>query len=421
MTNAIRIENLSKSYKIAQNRGGAQRYVALRDVLTDGVRTFGRNILSPSRFMEAKPQSIEFAALQDINLDIPQGQKLAVIGPNGAGKSTLLKILSQITEPSRGRIEVQGRIASLLEVGTGFHPELTGRENIFLNGSILGMSHAEIRRKFDEIVDFSGVETFLDTPVKRYSSGMRVRLGFAVAAHLESEILVIDEVLAVGDAAFQRKCIGKMDDVARSEGRTILFVSHNMGAVRQLCTHGIVLEKGRVSFSGTSAEASDFYHRALAVQDARFPVISTKTLTLRGTKMSNVESGIEGTVSEGTPVRLSFLIDSTEEHKGAALNVTISGAADEAISLLSNRVTGERIDLHVGSNQIVCDVSDIPLVSGQYYLNVKVITAENEVLFAPRYRSFEMADGARGIGISSYKQWAGNVLLSQAWSQEDAN
>lgn len=198
-------------------------------------------------------------AIQDISFKVNQGDVLGVIGKNGAGKSTLLKILSRVTAPSKGSIKAKGRIASLLEVGTGFHPELTGRENIFLNGAILGMTKTEIRRKFDEIVSFSGVERYIDTPVKRYSSGMYVRLAFAVAAHLESEILIVDEVLAVGDAEFQKKCLGRMKDVSAKEGRTVLFVSHNMAAVRQLCTSAVVMKNGRLVFEGTQTDGVNFY------------------------------------------------------------------------------------------------------------------------------------------------------------------
>ncbi len=198
-------------------------------------------------------------AIQDINFKVNQGEVLGVIGKNGAGKSTLLKILSRVTAPTKGTIKAKGRIASLLEVGTGFHPELTGRENIFLNGAILGMTKTEIRRKFDEIVSFSGVERYIDTPVKRYSSGMYVRLAFAVAAHLESEILIVDEVLAVGDAEFQKKCLGRMKDVSAKEGRTVLFVSHNMAAVRQLCTTAVVMKNGRLVFEGSQTDGVNFY------------------------------------------------------------------------------------------------------------------------------------------------------------------
>ncbi len=254
MSVAIKVENLSKQYQLRHQK--QQRYVALRDVIADkaasafkGLRDIGKTkSLSPDLTKET------FWALKDINLEIEQGDRIGIIGRNGAGKSTLLKLLSRIVEPTAGRISINGRISSLLEVGTGFHPELTGRENVFLNGAILGMRHHEIKRKFDEIIAFADVEKFLDTPVKHYSSGMYMRLAFSVAAHLDPEILVVDEVLAVGDAQFQKKCLGKMKEVG-SEGRTILFVSHNMNAVEQLCTKGIALDKGEVAANTSDMRA----------------------------------------------------------------------------------------------------------------------------------------------------------------------
>src|SRR3984957_9072824 len=229
----IHVENLSKRYLVGHRSEQIEQYIALRDVINREVRNFARKTVDVIRVRQIVQgdEIEEFWALNDVSFEVKQGEVLGIIGGNGAGKSTLLKILSRITEPDRGRVTLRGRVASLLEVGTGFHPELTGRENIFLNGAILGMPRVEIKAKFDEIVAFAEVEPFLDTPVKRYSSGMYVRLAFSVAAHLEPEILVVDEVLAVGDAEFQKKCLGKMDDVA-DEGRTILFVSHNMGAVQ---------------------------------------------------------------------------------------------------------------------------------------------------------------------------------------------
>ncbi|CAA2141138.1 ABC transporter ATP-binding protein [Hyphomicrobium sp. ghe19] len=245
MTDAvIRAEGLGKKYLIG-HQAERERYSALRDVIKSSVTAFTRSArdVMRGRQLVVGDEIEEFWALKDVNFKIKRGEVVGIIGRNGAGKSTLLKILSRITEPSEGRVEIKGRVASLLEVGTGFHPELTGRENIYLNGAILGMTRAEIRRKFDEIVAFAEIEKFLDTPVKRYSSGMYVRLAFAVAAHLEPEILIIDEVLAVGDAEFQKKCLGKMQDVA-GHGRTVLFVSHNMGAVEALCSSAMLLERG---------------------------------------------------------------------------------------------------------------------------------------------------------------------------------
>jgi lipopolysaccharide transport system ATP-binding protein len=264
----IIVENLGKKYRL-RHQARRQRYVALRDVVTEKFKGLFR---FRNRRLET-PTSEDFWALKDVSFEIKRGEVVGIIGRNGAGKSTLLKLLSRITEPTEGRLTLRGRIASLLEVGTGFHPELTGRENIFLNGAILGMSRAEIKKKFDEIVAFAEVEKFLDTPVKHYSSGMYVRLAFAVAAHLEPEILVVDEVLAVGDAEFQKKCLGKMENVSRTEGRTVLFVSHNMKAIQTLCRTGIVLENGRVKCRSTVEEALRTYSEFAEMHNtARFHV-----------------------------------------------------------------------------------------------------------------------------------------------------
>jgi lipopolysaccharide transport system ATP-binding protein len=255
----IRAEHLGKKYVIG-HQADRESYVALRDILANGARNIWRKTadMFAGRIVVPGDTTEEFWALRDVNFEVKRGEVLGIIGRNGAGKSTLLKILSRITEPSEGRAVIKGRVASLLEVGTGFHPELTGRENIYLNGAILGMTRAEIKRKFDEIVAFAEVEKFLDTPVKRYSSGMYVRLAFAVAAHLEPEILIVDEVLAVGDAEFQKKCLGKMSEVAGG-GRTVLFVSHNMAALKRICGSGIVLSGGRASVKSGIDEAVDQY------------------------------------------------------------------------------------------------------------------------------------------------------------------
>lgn len=266
----ISVQGLGKSYTIRHE--GQTHYRSLREEI----------FKLPGRLLKkSAARREEFWALRDVSFDIMPGERVGIIGRNGAGKSTLLKLLSRITEPTTGRITLRGRVASLLEVGTGFHPELTGRENIFLNGAILGMSRAEVRRKFDEIVDFAGVEKFLDTPVKRYSSGMYVRLAFAVAAHLEPEILIVDEVLAVGDAEFQKKCLGKMEEVGR-EGRTILFVSHNMGMISKICSSGMLITAGSLEFHGEIRDVIDLYnqqnkntHRSIhrEVAGARTPCI----------------------------------------------------------------------------------------------------------------------------------------------------
>lgn len=256
MASIITVENLSKKYVIGHQR--KESYTSLRDVLANGAKSAFHKLIGSSCNAVNDPLHEEFWALKDVSFEIQQGDRVGIIGRNGAGKSTLLKVLSRITEPTAGRVKINGRVASLLEVGTGFHPELTGRENIYLNGAILGMSKAEIKKNFDEIVSFAEVERFLDTPVKRYSSGMYVRLAFSVAAHLEPEILIVDEVLAVGDAQFQKKCMGKMESAGK-EGRTVLFVSHNMAAIRSLCTTAISLADGQVVNEGRVAVVVEEY------------------------------------------------------------------------------------------------------------------------------------------------------------------
>jgi lipopolysaccharide transport system ATP-binding protein len=263
MTLAIKVENLSKAYQIGQIGTGTISRDIERWFIT---RILGRDDpfirLGERNDRTRKSKSNVVWSLRDIDLQIHQGDAVGIVGRNGAGKSTLLKLLSRVTSPTTGNIKIKGRVASLLEVGTGFHPELTGRENIYLNGSILGMRKREIDRKLDEIIDFSGVERYIDTPVKRYSSGMSVRLAFAVAAHLESEILIVDEVLAVGDAEFQKKCLGKMEEVGQRDGRTVLFVSHNMSAIQSLCSRGILLESGDLSFDGSAVHCISEYYQA---------------------------------------------------------------------------------------------------------------------------------------------------------------
>ncbi len=294
----ISVESVSKKYRL-----GVARHDTLRDRVVHAVRA------SLRRSAESANES-DFWALRDVSFDVKQGEVLGIIGRNGAGKSTLLKILSRITEPTTGRIALRGRVASLLEVGTGFHPELSGRENIFLNGAILGMSRAEIRRKFDEIVAFAEVERFLDTPVKHYSSGMYVRLAFAVAAHLEPEILIVDEVLAVGDIAFQKKCLGKMEAVATCEGRTILFVSHNLQQVRQLCTSALLLEAGAVLHRGGVHQTLNRYHESLE----NSPVMPGGKGSVRIERIAFVDDrgGVTESVDRASEVRMIVEFASTE-------------------------------------------------------------------------------------------------------------
>lgn len=305
---AIRVENLSKAYQLGDYGTGTlsrdiERWWALMRGKEDPFLMVGE-----TNDRTLKGGSDIVWSLKDINFDIKEGDAVGIIGRNGAGKSTLLKVLSRVTSPSTGRIKVKGRIASLLEVGTGFHPELTGGENIYLNGAIMGMSKREIKKKFDEIVDFAGVERYVDTPVKRYSSGMYVRLAFAVAAHLESEILVVDEVLAVGDAEFQKKCLGKMNDVSKGEGRTILFVSHNMGSVRSLCNNAILLEKGSVILTDTADNVINFYNnRNMTFKDEDGVIRSKcKRFTLEKPYWVDIHGNKTTVYTVGEPMILCF-------------------------------------------------------------------------------------------------------------------
>jgi len=346
----IKAENLGKSYIIGHQK--QERYTALRDVLVNKAKSFGgktKQIFKSGHLIPGN-ETEEFWALKDINLEIKQGDRIGIIGRNGAGKSTLLKVLSRITEPTTGRITMRGRVASLLEVGTGFHPELTGRENIFLNGAILGMSRAEIKKKFDEIVDFSGVEKFLDTPVKRYSSGMYVRLAFSVAAHLEPDILVVDEVLAVGDAEFQKKAIGKMQNVSRGEGRTVLFVSHNMGSIKTLCKSGIVLSKGKIIFNGSVDSAIENYLSQqntkdnTGIADFRKENIGDDQLKLIEVSVFNKNNTVKTIFSPSEEIFIKIKFFIIKEISGMRFNLTLKTISGEiAFVTSSHNLTKSKI------------------------------------------------------------------------------
>ncbi len=327
----IRAEGLGKKYLIG-HESQQERYTALRDVIGRTVKGFARSArdMMRGRQLIAGDEVEEFWALKDVSFEIKRGDVVGIIGRNGAGKSTLLKILSRITEPSTGRVEIKGRVASLLEVGTGFHPELTGRENIFLNGAILGMSHGEIKRKFDEIVAFAEVEKFLDTPVKRYSSGMYVRLAFAVAAHLEPEILVVDEVLAVGDAEFQKKCLGKMKDVA-GHGRTVLFVSHNRAAIGRLCKSVIWLHGGHIRDLGQTDRILAAY-TSQSMQTAQLPPnrrVDSKAF-FRSVDIS-AEGRAPGVILNTDETKIAFELEICEPVRDLRLSVNICNSNGDAI------------------------------------------------------------------------------------------
>lgn len=362
---AIQIKNLGKSYTISHKGTKGSSYVALRDVLAEKAKT----LFTPSSWFSKGMKTEEFWALKDINLDIQKGDKVAIIGHNGAGKSTLLKILSQITEPTTGEIKINGRVTSLLEVGTGFHPELTGRENIYLNGSILGMTHAEVKQKFDEIVKFAGVEKFLDTPVKRYSSGMRMRLGFAVAAHLESEILIIDEVLAVGDAEFQKKCLGKMDDISKSEGRTILFVSHNMGAVKALCNKGVVLNKGKSLYQGNVNDAVNCYFERIKTQH----IITQRSEALLSYKVNEPYE-----VPPQNPITISVSLETNTNLTGMFADISILDNMNHHIIVKRGQLLGEFFDIPKGKSTLLLELDPMHLHAGTYYAYIHIAEKGNK-------------------------------------------
>jgi lipopolysaccharide transport system ATP-binding protein len=360
----ICVENLSKKYIIGQQK--QESYTALRDVIANGAKSIGSKLLKPFDKQIPQQTTEDFWALKDVSFEIKQGDRVGIIGRNGAGKSTLLKILSRITEPTKGQISIKGRVASLLEVGTGFHAELTGRENIYLNGAILGMSKAEIKRKFDEIVAFADVEKFLDTPVKRYSSGMYVRLAFAVAAHLEPEILIVDEVLAVGDVQFQEKCLGKMEDVAK-QGRTVFFVSHNTGAVRALCTRGIFLKEGRILVDDSIDQAIRYYmghkiagassYAALKKQD--YPYFIKVELYQSNTSANSF--------SINKPISIKFDLE-TYGKKGLVVGIVIRNAQGIWVHHSSDEFNSGTFNDRASHRE--CEIPPHALAPGKYYLDI---------------------------------------------------
>jgi lipopolysaccharide transport system ATP-binding protein len=379
----IQVENLGKKYRIQHQQHNGMRYKTLRDVIADKAKrllSLGERRakseeppLSPlSPLPSPLSASEDFWALKNVSFEVKRGEVVGIIGRNGAGKSTLLKILSRITEPTEGRVRIKGRVASLLEVGTGFHPELTGRENIFLNGAILGMSRAEIRNKFDEIVAFAEVEKFLDTPVKHYSSGMYVRLAFAVAAHLEPEILIVDEVLAVGDAEFQKKCLGKMESVSRKEGRTVLFVSHNMGVMQMLCTRIAYLAQGKVRAIGKVDEQIGLYFQDIKRQENSIEksVPLGASLELRHLVFS------PRSVVTGNEIPFELELFSPTSARVSDLALLIYSVYGTRVAVMDLRHHGEPYLIKSGARSLRGRVRSLPLVEGDYHVGLYVKTAD---------------------------------------------
>jgi lipopolysaccharide transport system ATP-binding protein len=384
----ISVEKLSKCYLLGHRDegGGSHTYTAFRDIIGREIRNAVRKAADVVRGRPVvRGDTVEeFWALRDVSFEVAEGEVLGIIGRNGAGKSTLLKILSRITEPTAGRVTLRGRVASLLEVGTGFHPELTGRENIYLNGAILGMSRAEIRKKFDEIVAFAEVEKFLDTPVKRYSSGMYVRLAFAVAAHLEPEILIVDEVLAVGDSEFQNKCLGKMDEVSRHGGRTVLFVSHNMAAIEKLCSTAILLEGGYLRGWGRAPVVTDtFIHQRKSPRkydDFRKNRPSWAKEWIKSVRFLN-EEGLECDdfgLGESIIVELDFRGEGILRRP--EMGIVIHHRSRGEIINANTRMTGYKFpEGQYYSGKYHCTLSSPPLARGDYLVDVWLSDSANDI------------------------------------------
>jgi lipopolysaccharide transport system ATP-binding protein len=415
----ISVENLSKRYMIGRQ---SEKGDGLRHVLERAVR-------SPFSWIKSdKPEKAatteEFWAVRDLSLEIKRGDMVGIIGRNGAGKSTFLKLLSRITEPTTGRIRLRGRVASLLEVGTGFHPELTGRENIFLNGAILGMSRVEIKRKFDEITAFAEIDKFLDTPVKRYSSGMYVRLAFAVAAHLEPEILIVDEVLAVGDADFQKKCMGKMEDVSSKEGRTVILVSHQMPAIQNMCNRCIMMDRGRLIMQGPTEEVVDAYMSRgseLAIgglEDRRDRAgrgeVRVTSIDLRDESGNPIHEAIAG---NNVVVSLGYSVQEGLVLNDCIVCVEICKDLKKYFSLSSALVDRRKLQLS-GDGRIDFLVPDWPLSGGTYHVNIYVESGRTMQDFLNDASVIETIDGDYfGTGKLHHEGWQGmTVLVKHSWS-----
>ncbi len=416
----IRASALGKKYILGQNKDSG-RYRTLRETLGEQFKSSWRHLGVGHRLDRAQSTPAdEFWALQDVNFEVSRGEVVGIIGRNGAGKSTLLKVLSRITEPTTGRVSLRGRVASLLEVGTGFHPELTGRENIFLNGAILGMHRREIKAKFDEIVAFAEVERFLDTPVKRYSSGMYVRLAFAVAAHLEPEILIVDEVLAVGDTAFQKKCLGKMQDVAKGQGRTVLFVSHNMGAVAQLCNRCLLMTHGKArGFESVNAGIEAYLNsqegRITPAMLARNYQHLAGVQLLTGLSQSAATPSTVADIFFGEPLRILIKLQALPLKAPVGVNLSIRNADGRLICLFSTN-PHDGVNLPSAREQdVIFEMSFCCLAPNEYFIDVAVTEPAIQIIEeASNLASFTVHAKAVG-GHWAYEPRFGDFFPDHHW------
>jgi lipopolysaccharide transport system ATP-binding protein len=412
MSNAVvSVENVSKRYLVGHQSSRREHYTALRDVLVREARNFTRKALDlvHARQIVQGDDIEEFWALKNVTFEVNDGEVVGIIGKNGAGKSTLLKILSRITEPTAGRVTLRGRMASLLEVGTGFHPELTGRENIFLNGAILGMRRAEIRKKFDDIVEFAEIAQFLDTPVKRYSSGMYVRLAFAVAAYLESDILAVDEVLAVGDAEFQRKCLDKMHDFSK-RGRVVLFVSHNMSAVRQLTARSILLSGGKVVFDGRSADAIKAYSDGLHQQIGWSGHIAGHGAhtAIKNVEIVDEQGNSTNQYIPGTPLRMAVTFY-TDGSSNLSLEIFLVSQDHQKLAIASLYQFGElTLPPSEGIYRGRIEIEPMWIASGSYLLDVTTsVVNMSWDHYVEGAIAVEVSSLSRGSGVWDFKQSLG--------------
>jgi lipopolysaccharide transport system ATP-binding protein len=414
MAKAIVIENLSKAYQLGNFGTGT----ISRDLERFWARIRGKEDpflkIGETNDRTIKGSSDIVWSLKDLNFDIEQGDAVGIIGRNGAGKSTLLKILSRVTYPTTGSVKVKGRIASLLEVGTGFHPELSGRENIYLNGAILGMRKKEITRKFDEIVDFAGVERYIDTPVKRYSSGMYVRLAFAVAAHLESEILIVDEVLAVGDAEFQKKCLGKMGDVSKGEGRTVLFVSHNMGSIESLCTNVICIRDGLKIYEGDVKTGINFYYSSSEIKGKQ-EIEERLNKMLAGIMFTSIE--LAGTAIFGSDLIFDLFIASDAYYPSVSIAIVIKDTDRVILTTLFTRHNNKRFSVNKGDNQFQCTVPKLSLIPGEYVVDLWAAKEGNATSdHVENAISFNVEQGDYcGTGFIPNKNAHGSICINNIW------